>query len=177
VIGAIGASTPSPVPEFFTATGPMGHGFERDWFVYRVTPTYDDTNSVGNIYFANYVRWVGKARELFFNACMPRFELKTTKYFVLTRSFNHDFRREAREFEPMLVRIRIASHNRKFVTLAHEIFAENDDVLGSGEQTLMFVDSKDFRLLDIPRAIIEGFLPHWPKDSPHLAAKREAVPA
>lgn len=177
VLDAVGAPTSRPALEFFSASGPAGHGFERDWFVYRVTPTYDDTNSVGNIYFANYMRWVGKARELFFNACMPRFELKTTSYFVLTRSFTHDFRREAREFEPVVVRIKIAAHNRKFVTLAHEIFTDNMDLLGSGEQTLMFVDSSDFRLLDIPRAIIEGFLPHWPKNSPHVATSREPAPA
>ncbi|WP_204349280.1 hypothetical protein, partial [Klebsiella pneumoniae] len=47
------------------------HGFDGQWFVLRMIPTYDDTNSVGNVYFANYVRWVGKAREMFFNICMP----------------------------------------------------------------------------------------------------------
>ena len=97
-------------------------GFDGQWFVMHLMPTYDDTNSVGNIYFANYVRWVGKARELFFNVCMPSFDLKTTQYFVLTRSFTHDFRMEAKEFEAIDVRIRISGHNRKFVTLQHEIF-------------------------------------------------------
>ena len=143
------------------------HGFDHEWFVYHVTPTYDDTNSVGNIYFANYIRWVGKARELFFNECMPDFDLKTTNFYVLTRSFNHEFRHEAREFEQIVVRVKIASHNRKFVTLAHELFAEEYGILGSGEQSLMFADAKDFHLLDIPRAIVQGFAPYWPKSSPH----------
>ena len=79
------------------------HGFDGQWFVMQVTPTYDDTNSVGNVYFANYVRWVGKARELFFNACMPKFDLETTRYYVLTKSFEHDFRREISEFETAAV--------------------------------------------------------------------------
>ncbi|WP_204324907.1 hypothetical protein, partial [Morganella morganii] len=68
------------------------------------------------VYFANYVRWVGKAREMFFNICMPKFDLKTTDFYVLTKSFTHDFRREAVEFEPITVKIKIANHNRKFVT-------------------------------------------------------------
>ncbi|KTR04087.1 thioesterase [Aureimonas ureilytica] len=141
------------------------HGFDGDWFVMRMVPTYDDTNSVGNVYFANYMRWVGKARELFFNQCMPEFDLASTSFYVLTRSFQHDFRREAQEFEPIIVRIRIETHNRKFVTLAHEIHSENQGLLGRGSQSLMFVDTKDYRPLDIPSSIIRGFLPYWPKTS------------
>lgn len=141
------------------------HGFDGQWFVMQATPTYDDTNSVGNVYFANYVRWVGKARELFFNMCMPTFDLKTTKYLVLTRSFTHDFRLEAKEFDLLMVRIRISGHNRKFVTLQHEIYADDRGLLGKGEQTLMFADTTGGRLLDIPGDIIRGFLPYWPRDS------------
>ncbi len=146
--------------------------FDGQWFQMRLTPTYDDTNAVGNIYFANYIRWVGKARELFFNECMPDFDLSTTTYYVLTRSFRHEFRREAKEFEEVLVRLRIAGHNRKFVTLQHEIISLNRGVLGRGEQSLMFVDVKSFQPLDLPRPIIEGFLPYWPK-SPLPTVDRE----
>jgi acyl-CoA thioesterase FadM len=146
-------------------------GFDGQSFVVHLVPTYDDTNSVGNIYFANYMRWVGKARELFFDACMPEFDLKKTDYYVLTRSFTHQFRREAREFDPITVRIWIASHNRKFVKLEHEIHGENLGLLGRGEQSLMFVDTEHFRPLDIPRAIVEGFLRYWPKGSPLAASE------
>ncbi|MEF2550348.1 thioesterase family protein [Aurantimonas sp. A2-1-M11] len=150
-------------------TASLSHGFDGQTFVMKLMPTYDDTNSVGNVYFANYVRWVGKARELFFNICMPNFDLKSTSYYVLTKSFNHDFRREASEFDPVTVRIRIARHNRKFVTLSHEIHSESQGLLGRGEQSLMFVDTEHHRPLDIPRDIVSGFLPYWPKESPHLA--------
>ncbi|WP_349940438.1 thioesterase family protein [Fulvimarina sp. MAC8] len=149
------------------------HGFDGQSFVMRVTPTYDDTNSVGNVYFANYVRWVGKARELFFNACMPKFDLETTSYFVLTKSFNHDFRREIAEFEPVTVSVRIARHNRKFVTLGHEIRGAKGDLLGRGEQDLMFVDRENFKPLDIPADIVRGFLPFWPSNRPDEDAKEE----
>ncbi|GBU20005.1 hypothetical protein AwMethylo_42200 [Methylobacterium sp.] len=151
------------------------HGFDGQWFVLRMIPTYDDTNSVGNVYFANYVRWVGKAREMFFNICMPKFDLKTTDFYVLTKSFTHDFRREAVEFEPITVKIKIANHNRKFVTLAHEIHSDLHGLLGRGEQSLMFVDTVHYRPLDIPRSIVEGFLPYWPKTSPHAVGTAETA--
>jgi acyl-CoA thioesterase FadM len=153
------------------------HGFDGPWFVLQLIPTYDDTNSVGNVYFANYFRWVGKARELFFNVCMPDFDLATTGFYVLTRSFSHDFRREAREFEPVFVRIRIASHNRKFVTLSHEIHSRTQGLLGRGEQTLMFVDTVRYRPLDIPASIMAGFMPHFVRDeaAPPLRARGVAA--
>jgi hypothetical protein len=34
----------------------------------------------------------------------------------------------------------------------------------------MFVDTVQYRPLDIPRTIIEGFLPYWPKTSPHATS-------
>jgi acyl-CoA thioesterase FadM len=142
------------------------HGFDGQWFVMQLMPTYDDTNSVGNVYFANYVRWVGKARELFFNVCIPDFDIKTTRFYILTRSFKHNFRREAREFEPITVRIRVASLNRKFVTLDHEIHGgAAQGLLGSGAQTLMFVDIHDYHPLDIPGEMLRGFAPYLPKQS------------
>jgi YbgC/YbaW family acyl-CoA thioester hydrolase len=164
---------PEPPPATVTIANhdaSASFGFDGDWFVLHVVPTYEETNSVGNVYFSNYLRWVGKARELFFHACMPDFDLNTTEYYVLTRSIRHDFRREAREFEPVVIRIKISHFNRKFVTLAHEVQSETRGLLGRGEQSLMFVDTEDFHPLDIPRAIVEHFRPHSPKE-PSLAAK------
>jgi hypothetical protein len=34
----------------------------------------------------------------------------------------------------------------------------------------MFVDTVSFHPLDIPRSIVEGFLPYWPKGSPLAGA-------
>ncbi|MCJ2033613.1 acyl-CoA thioesterase [Methylobacterium sp. J-068] len=161
---------PMPRPE-----SGASHGFDGEWFVLRMTPTYDDTNSVGNIYFANYFRWVGKARELFFNICVPDFDLSRTDFYILTRSFTHDFRREAREFDPVTVRIKVAEHNRKFVTLAHEIHSDTHGLLGRGEQTLMFVDPRSYRPLDIPRVVLEGFFPYLPATSAYVARRAAAL--
>ena len=140
-------------------TSSSGH-FEGKWFVHRFTATYADTNSVGNVYFGMYAMWVGKTRELFFHHCLPHFNLKTTPYYILTRSFEHKFMRETREFEEVEIRIRVSEFNRKFATLEHEIYDSQQHLLGKGEQTLMFVSSSDYKLIDIPPQVLEGFLPH-----------------
>ncbi len=136
-----------------------GH-FEGKWFLYSFMTTYQDTNSVGNVYFGMYPLWVGKVREMFFQACMPGFDLKKTSFYILTRSFEHKFNLESREFEIVTVKIRIESFNRKFVTLEHEILNQTKQILGKGKQILMFVSSQDYRLVDLPSEVRTAFLPY-----------------
>ena len=134
-----------------------GH-FEGKWFVYSMVATYQDTNSVGNVYFGMYPLYVGKTRELFFNAAMPDFDLKTTKFYILTRSFEHKFVRETREFDTITVKICVSDFNRKFCTLEHQIFGSEGQLLGKGKQSLLFVSSKDYGLLDIPPEVYSAFM-------------------
>jgi acyl-CoA thioesterase FadM len=136
-----------------------GH-FEGKWFVYSMVATYQDTNSVGNVYFGMYPMFVGKTRELFFNQAMPDFDLKTTSFYILTRSIEHKFVREAREFDTITVKIRVADFNRKFCTLEHQIFGTDGGLLGKGKQSLLFVSSKDYSLLDIPPEVYTAFSKH-----------------
>ena len=135
----------------------MGH-FEGKWFVYSMVATYADTNSVGNVYFGMYPMYVGKTRELFFNSTMPDFDLKTTKFYILTRSFEHKFVRETREFDTITVKIKVKDANRKFCTLEHQIFGAEGQLLGKGQQSLLFVSSKDYGLLDIPPEVYSAFI-------------------
>lgn len=136
----------------------LGGHFEDKWFVYSMIATYQDTNSVGNVYFGMYALFVGKTRELFFNVAMPDFDLKTTKFYILTRSFEHKFVREAREFDTITVKIKVADFNRKFCTLEHQIFGSGNELLGKGKQSLLFVSSKDYSLLDIPSEVYSAFV-------------------
>ncbi|MBC8126757.1 MAG: acyl-CoA thioesterase [Gloeobacteraceae cyanobacterium ES-bin-144] len=152
-----GSGVVAPIPQDGHALS--GH-FEGKWFVYSFIATYADTNSVGNVYFGMYGMFVGKTRELFFNTVMPDFDLKTTRFYILTRSFEHKFVREAREFDMITVKIRVGEFNRKFCTLEHQIFGPENELLGKGKQSLLFVSSKDYSLLDIPSEVYTAFMPH-----------------
>ncbi|MGA0899964.1 MAG: thioesterase family protein [Luteolibacter sp.] len=138
----------------------LGGHFEGKWFVYSFLATYQDTNSVGNVYFGMYAMFVGKTRELFFNKAMPDFDLKTTDFYILTRSFEHKFVREAREFDTITVKIRVSDVSRKFCTLEHQVFGTDNELLGKGKQNLLFVSSKDYSLLDIPGQVHTAFMPY-----------------
>jgi acyl-CoA thioesterase FadM len=156
--GIIGAASPEAAPPASLMTHSVGGHFEDKWFVHSFIATYADTNSVGNVYFGMYAMWVGKTRELFFNQVMPKFDLKNTPFYILTRSFEHKFVRETREFETVSVRIRIANYNRKFVTLEHEVYDSAQKLLGHGKQSLLFVSSADYKLIDLPPEVATAFM-------------------
>lgn len=153
--GVVGVPAP-PSDELEHA---RGH-FEGKWFTHTFMATYQDTNSVGNVYFAMYGMWVGKVREMFFRVCMPGFDLNNTPFFILTRSFEHKFIHETKEFEFVTVKIRVESFNRKFATLEHEVLDQTQRILGKGKQVLLFVSSKDYTIVDLPDQVKNAFLPH-----------------
>ena len=137
-----------------------GSHFEDKWFVHTFMTSYSDTNSVGNVYFAMYAIFVGKAREMFFNVAMPGFDLKTTDFYILTRSFEHKFMQESREFELLTVKIRVSEYNRKFVTMEHQVFNSSGQMLGKGKQNLFFVSAQNYRPIDIPQQVLTAFMPY-----------------
>jgi acyl-CoA thioesterase FadM len=157
---AVAVASPVTVLDPGATQHALGGHFEGKWFVHTLVATYADTNSVGNVYFGMYAMWVGKARELFFRRVMPKFNLENTPYYILTRSFEHKFVRETKEFETVQVKIRVAGYNRKFATLEHEIFDSLGQLLGKGKQTLLFVSSADYRMLDIPPDVYSAFIAH-----------------
>ena len=163
IAGAVAQAAKSPLSAVSNALGALhnvsGH-FEGKWFVHSFVATYADTNSVGNVYFGMYAMWVGKTRELFFNRVMPKFNLANTPFYILTRSFEHKFAHETREFETVSVKIRIAKYNRKFVTLEHEIYDSAGTLLGHGSQSLLFVTSTDYKMIDTPPEVVAAFTPY-----------------
>jgi acyl-CoA thioesterase FadM len=153
-------SLPDPSPNVASISGGGSCWIEGKWFVHTMTATYQDTNSVGNVYFAQYAMWVGKTRELFFNHCLPEFDLRTTPWYILTRMFEHKFLRESREFEQIQIKIRVSDFNRKFVTMEHQVFDSQNMLLGKGKQVLLFVSSANYQIIDIPADCHKAFIPY-----------------
>ncbi|MFD0900358.1 acyl-CoA thioesterase [Actinomadura sediminis] len=42
-----------------------------DYFEYRHTVGFEETNLVGNVYYVNYLRWQGRCREMFLKRLAP----------------------------------------------------------------------------------------------------------
>jgi enediyne biosynthesis thioesterase len=83
--------------------------FGPDYYEYRHTVGFEETNLVGNVYYVNYLRWQGRCREMFIKDCAPevlddlREDLK-----MFTLRVDCEFYAELTAFDELSVRMRLA---------------------------------------------------------------------
>jgi enediyne core biosynthesis thioesterase len=79
-----------------------------DYFEYRHTVGFEETNLVGNVYYVNYLRWQGRCRELFLKDRAPEIltELQgDLKLFTL--KVDCEFFAEITAFDELSIRMRL----------------------------------------------------------------------
>jgi enediyne core biosynthesis thioesterase len=85
----------------------MNDGAEN-YFEYRHTVGFEDTNIVGNVYYTNYLRWQGRCREMFLKQRAPEVlaELRDgLKLFTL--KVDCEFFAEVTAFDEISIRMRL----------------------------------------------------------------------
>jgi enediyne core biosynthesis thioesterase len=112
----------------------------RPAFEYRHVIAFEDTNLVGNVYYANHVRWQGRCRELFLRACAPEVldELADGLALVTTR-VSCDYLAELRAFDEVSVRMRLASVGPSRITMHFEYWrtGPREELVARGEQQVV----------------------------------------
>lgn len=87
--------------------------------------TLEESNLVGNIYFSNYGKWLGKTRDQYFFKIVPRFYLgnkSNEEFFCLDCEINH--LAEAMPFDNIKVRMFLDRIYKKGLELYFEFFKE-----------------------------------------------------
>lgn len=79
-----------------------------DYFEYRHTVGFEETNLVGNVYYVNYLRWQGRCREMFLKQRAPEVladmqdDLK-----LFTLKVDCEFFAEITAFDELSIRMRL----------------------------------------------------------------------
>lgn len=80
-----------------------------DYFEYRHTVGFEETNLVGNVYYVNYLRWQGRCRELFLKEKAPAVLAEVQDDLKLfTLKVDCEFFAEITAFDELSVRMRLA---------------------------------------------------------------------
>ncbi|GLW05812.1 4-hydroxybenzoyl-CoA thioesterase [Microtetraspora sp. NBRC 13810] len=80
----------------------------NDYFEYRHTVGFEETNIVGNVYYVNYLRWQGRCREMFLKERAPEVladlqdDLK-----LFTLKVDCEFYAEITAFDELSIRMRL----------------------------------------------------------------------
>jgi enediyne biosynthesis thioesterase len=117
------------------------------YFEYRHIVGLDETNVVGNVYFAHFVRWQGRCRELFLRERVPDLIAELgdgLKIFTLTSSC--EYLAEVFAFEEISVRMRLAELTQTQVAFTFNyvrLRGEVEEPVASGQQRVLCMRTGD----------------------------------
>ena len=108
-------------PTLFEATSMPGAS--RPLYTYTVQTTLEDANQVGNVYFANYIAWQDRVRELFLFSVIPDYLRGTGENGEMVTLRNRvDHLREAMPFDTIAVVLYLRSVRTCGATFDFEYF-------------------------------------------------------
>ena len=127
-------------------------------FEYRHVVGFEETNLVGNVYFANHVRWQGRVREMFLRDHAPAIlrDLENGLAIVTTRVLC-DYFAELFAFDEVLIRMRAGALTQTRVTMKFD-YLRGAELVAQGEQQVACLRREDGRQVPapVPRSLREA---------------------
>lgn len=107
-------------------------------YEYHHIVSFEETNLVGNVYYANYIRWQGRCREMFLRDHAPEIikDLSSGLALVTVR-VSCDYLSELFAFDQVTIRMRLGGVNQNRITMLFEywrITEQGEELVAKGEQ-------------------------------------------
>ncbi len=120
-------------------------------YEYRHIVGFEETNLVGNVYYANHVRWQGRCREMFLREHAPEVlaELSRDLALVTTR-VSCEYLAELSAFDEVVIRMRLGMLTQNRVTMVFEYWrgtGGGEELVARGEQQIACMQRAGDRLV------------------------------
>ena len=132
-------------------------------FVWPVRVYYEDTDTAGVVYYANYLKFMERARTEWLRSF--GFEqdvlIRDEKLIFAVRSISVDYRRPALFNDSLEVTARIKQFGKASIDFEQTVIRNNqgkEELLASGKIKLACLDSESLRPKPLPSAIAEVLL-------------------
>ncbi len=126
-------------------------------FTWPVRVYYEDTDSGGVVYYANYLKFMERARtELLRKHGFEQDQLiEEEGVLFAVRHIEADYLRPARFNDALVVSVCVVSHSKVSVTFAQEVrLAESEQVLCRGKVKVVCLDAARFRPHSFPKKLL-----------------------
>lgn len=124
----------------------------------KIITSLEESNLVGNIYFANYYSWQERIKDFFFKKKLPAYN-KNYYFKVLFSSIDH--LKEAMPFDEIIINLSVKEIYEKGLKLKFDFLKTNNnnelEKLAFGEQIIVLQSKLTPELLSIPQEIIDIF--------------------
>lgn len=123
-------------------------------YEYRHVVGLEDTNLVGNVYYANHIRWQGRCREMFLREHARELidEIAGGLALVTTR-VACEYLAELSAFDEVVVRMRLGELLPGRVTMRFEYWrraGDGEELVARGEQQIACLRREGARLIPVP---------------------------
>jgi enediyne biosynthesis thioesterase len=110
----------------------------------------EETNLVGNVYYANHVRWQGRCREMFLRDRAPAVieALKHGLVMVTTR-VSCEFMAELVAFDEVVLRMRLGELRQNRITMNFEYW-RGEELVARGEQQVACMQREGEQVVPVP---------------------------
>ena len=139
---------------------------KRPAYEMRHIVTFEETNLVGNVYYANHIRWQGRCREMFLfdNAPSVLQDLRQGLA-MITRHVFCEFYRELFPFDRILIQMRLLEVTQSDILLQFEYYRETPqgiELIARGEQKVSCMREHNGGLVPapVPKDLREALRPY-----------------
>jgi enediyne biosynthesis thioesterase len=142
----------------------------RRAFEYRYVVGFEDTNLVGNVYYANHVRWQGRCRELFLREHAPEVLNDLANGLALvTTKVSCEYLSELRAFDEVRVRMSLDELGPGRIAMIFEYWrvGARDELVARGNQEVVCMHRSTDRpselsMVPVPPALRDALRPFQP---------------
>ena len=119
-------------------------------YEYRHVVGFEETNLIGNVYYANHVRWQGRCREMFLRDRAPEVieALKHGLVLVTTR-VSCEFMAELVAFDEVILRMRLGDLAQNRITMNFEYW-RGEELVARGEQQVACMQREGEQVVPVP---------------------------
>ena len=119
-------------------------------YEYRHVVGFEETNLIGNVYYANHVRWQGCCREMFLRDRAPEIieALKHGLVLVTTR-VSCEFMSELVAFDEVILRMRLGELGQNRITMNFEYW-RGEELVARGEQQVACMQREGEQVVPVP---------------------------
>ena len=113
-------------------------------FEMRHVISFEETNVVGNVYYANHIRWQGRCRELFLHQHAPEILAELDRGLALvTLRVSCEYLAELVAFDELVIRMTLADLSPHRMSLRFDYWKRGPELEGQLEETKVAHGSQD----------------------------------
>lgn len=109
-------------------------------YEYKHIVGFEETNLVGNVYYADFVRWQGRCREMFLREYVPDIlEMFKDGFALITTKVSCEFINELSAFDEIVIRMRFGGFKQNRIAMLFEywrIGEKGEEIVARGEQEI-----------------------------------------